>query len=203
MRTRSTMATAIAVALALMALADLRPAAAQPMQFQTSSKVSCWEDTAGFSANLQPLTPPGSVSPVNFSRPSEAANFTLVIFGLDGASVTLQGQDSTFRPTAANPFSESTFTCAGTFVFDPVTQRITVTTTSCTFQDTLPSPGSGTITGGVILYQATEGIALQLTAPHPPVVETVNVTTGPNAPYSYQRVCARAGTGGESLGHFP
>jgi len=189
---------ATAVALSLAGLAGGKPAAAQPFLFQSSTKLSCWEDTAGFDVNMQPIPLTGPASPVNFSHPTESSHFVLITFNADG-TVAIQGQASTIRPTATNVFAESTFNCTGTAAFNPSTLTVTVTTTSCTFQDTLPAASTGTTSGSQAIYKVTQGIGLQVTAAHPPSVETVSVVTGPNAPFSFQRICTSAGSAGELL----
>ncbi len=200
MRPRSILATAIG--LSLVALAG--QSQAQSVQFQGSVQSTCWEDTAGFDASLQPnplpvSPPPGST---NFLRRSHSADFT--VYTLDAAlNISSTGNHSHIR-SGGTSFVESTSTCSGSFVINTLPGRDPnlidnldlVTSSSCTFQDTVPSGASGTVTGIHTILQLTQGIdLLMVSAQHPPSIETVNVTNNPGGqPYSYQRLCERAGS---------
>jgi hypothetical protein len=65
------------------------------------------------------------------------------------------------------------------------------TTSTCTFDNTIGGSSTGTISSHA-LYQLA-GTTLVRIDPPTPIVETVNVQTGPNAPFSYQRLCASSG----------
>ena len=186
----SIMATVIA--LSLVALAGESQADQTSIQFKASDQHTCWEDTAGFDANLQPNPLPANPPPgsINFIRQTHGADFSVLTFNADG-TFTSQGTTSTIRSNTS--FGESTFSCSGTFAVQP---NLSVTTNpACTFQNTVPSGDHGTITGGASLLQVTQGIELlMLSSLHPPVIETVNVTVPDGTPFTFQRLCTRAGS---------
>jgi hypothetical protein len=68
------------------------------------------------------------------------------------------------------------------------------TSSSCTFQDTIPNTDSGTITNIHGVLQLTPDSKLVHFGPHPPIVETVNVTVSGGGPFTFFRLCTRAGT---------
>jgi hypothetical protein len=183
----------IAVALSIAAVAS--PAHAQSVQFQASVQRTCVEDTAGFDANLQPNPLPANppAGSTNFIRQTSGADFTMYTFNGDGTFST-QGTSTNIRTN--NTVGESTFNCTGTF---SVNAGLSLSTSaSCTFQDSIPNMDSGTVTGSSSMIQITQGInLLMISSSLPPTVETVNVTVPGGNPFSYQRVCTRAGSAGQ------
>jgi hypothetical protein len=182
------------IALACAAVAGPSVGFAQTFTFTSSTQVTCWEDTEGFDANLQPIPVP-SPPPmgVHFMRRSHALRSGTWTFNLNG-TVTEQTQSSTTRAvTSGTFFSESQAACSGAWSFNGANQTIT-TNIACNFQETVPAPEAGTITGIQAVFQLTQGQQLVHSGPHPPVIETVNVTASPSGPFTYARLCERAGT---------
>jgi hypothetical protein len=186
------------IALSSVVLADRNPAFAQSFAFVSFTQATCWEDTEGFDANLQPIpVPTPTPAGTHFMRRSHGVNTGTTTFHTDG-TFTSQAQTSSIRTSGNTLFGESQSTCAGTFVFNPANQTLT-TSSSCTFQDTIPNTDSGTITNIHGVLQLTPDSKLVHFGPHPPVVETVNVTVSGGGPFTFFRLCTRAGT--ETLLH--
>jgi hypothetical protein len=188
------LATLVAAALSIVSLAT--PAHAQSVQFQASIQRTCLEDTAGFDANLQPNPLPANPPPgsVNFIRRTHTSELYVLTFNADG-SFTSQGSTTTIRSN--NSVGESTFSCAGTFAVNADLSVDTTITPACPFQEA--NGESGTVAGGGSHLKVAQGIGhLLISSPHPPHVETVNVTTNPGgSPFSFERVCGRSGSAGQ------
>ena len=182
------------IALACAALAGPSAAFAQTFTFTSSTQVTCWEDTEGFDANLQPIPVP-SPPPmgVHFMRRSHGVTAGTTTFNLNG-TVTQLTQSSTIRAvTSGTFFADTQSACSGAWSFNGANQTIT-TNTACNFQETVPSNDAGSTTGIQSVFQLTQGTQLVHIGPHPPVVETVNVATSASGPFTYTRVCERAET---------
>jgi hypothetical protein len=183
-----------AIALACAALAGPSVVFAQTFTFTSSTQVTCWEDTEGFDANLQPIPVP-SPPPmgVHFMRRSHGVVTGTTTFNLNG-TVTQATQSSTTRAvTTGTFFAESQSACSGSWSFNGANQTLT-TNTACNFQGTIPDSDTGSITGIQAVYQLTQGEQLVHSGPHPPTIETVNVTVSASGPFVYTRLCERAGT---------
>lgn len=167
---------------------------AETFKFVGTGFRSCWEDTEGFTAppDLQPIPlPAGNPPGTHFLRLTTQSNSSTVIFNTDG-TVTSTGVISTsIRNTTTGRVGVSEVTCQATWTLDATTQRVS-TSGTCQFANTIGGASTGTSTSQA-LYQIT-GTTLVRIDPPTPVVETVNVLTGPGAPFSYQRVCANTGS---------
>jgi hypothetical protein len=180
------------IALSAVVLAGRSPAFAQSFTFVSLAQVTCWDDTEGFDVNLQPLpVPTPTPAGTHFMRRTHAVNTGTSTFHSDG-TFTSQGQASSIR-SSGTLFGETQSTCTGTFVFNPANQTLT-TSSSCTFQDTIPNTDSGTITNIHGVLQLTPDAKLVHSGPHPPVVETVNVNVSGGGSFAFSRLCTRAGT---------
>jgi hypothetical protein len=182
------------IALACAALAGPSVGFAQTFTFTSSTQVTCWEDTEGFDANLQPIPVP-SPPPmgVHFMRRSHKLASGTTTFNLNGTVTQLTQSSTIHASTSGTLFAESHSACSGSWSFNGANQTIT-TNTACNFQDTIPTAETGSITGIQGVFQLTQGQQLVHSGPHPPVIETVNVTASPSGPFTYARLCERAGT---------
>src|SRR5713101_4465063 len=133
------------IALSSVVLAAGSPAFAQSFTFAFSTQSTCWEDTEGFDMNFQPIpVPTPTPAGTHFLRRSHAVNTGTTTFRQDG-TFTTQNQTSTIHTGGNTSFSQSASTCNGTFSFNPTDLTLN-TSSSCTFQDTIPSTDSGTTT---------------------------------------------------------
>jgi hypothetical protein len=155
---------------------------------------SCWEDTEGFTPapDLQPNPlPAGNPPGTHFVRLTTIASSQTVTFNSDGSTSSSDNLSTSIRNTATSRIGVSNVTCNGTWTFDQATQRI-ATTGTCNFTNTIGGSSTGTLTSHSIYRLA--GTTLVRIDPDTPIVETVDVLTGPGAPFSYQRVCGSSGT---------
>ena len=97
---------------------------------------------------------------------------------------------TSIRNTTTSRVGVSEVACNGTWTLDAATGRV-ATTSACNFTNTIGGSSTGTSTSHALYRLA--GTTLIRIEPATPVVETINVLTGPNAPYSYQRVCTVSG----------
>jgi hypothetical protein len=182
----------IAVTLSYVVMANTSPAFAQSFTFVSSTHATCWEDTEGFDANLQPKpvpTPPPAGA--HFLRLTDAVTTGTSTYSVDG-SFTTQDQTSSIRSSGNTLVGQSHSTCTGTFTFNAADQTLH-TSSSCTFQDTIPNADTGTVTGIQGVLQLTPNQQLVHSGPNPPVVETVNVNPAGGGSFTFFRVCTRAG----------
>jgi hypothetical protein len=168
-------------------------AGAESFTFTGTTFRSCWEDTEGFTAppDLQPIPLPGGTPPgTHFLRLTTGSNSGTVTLNTDG-TVTTTSQSTTIRNTTTSRVGVSEVTCNGTWTFDPAALRLE-TTGQCNFANTIGGANTGT-TPLNVSYRLV-GTTLVRVEPATPPIETVNVLTGANAPFSYQRLCAVSGT---------
>jgi hypothetical protein len=168
------------------------PASAQSFTFISSTHATCWEDTEGFDASLQPKPVPNPPpAGTHFLRFTDAVTTGTSTFNVDG-SFTAQDQTSSIRSSGNALFGHSHSTCNGTFTFNASDQTLH-TSSSCTFQDTIPNADTGTVTGIQGVLQLTPNQQLVHSGPNPPVVETVSVNVASGGSFTFFRVCTRAG----------
>jgi hypothetical protein len=185
----SALLAALAVGLAILPA----PVSAETITFVGSSFRSCWEDTEGFTSppDLQPNPLPGGTPPgTHFLRLTTSTNAGTTIFDTNGTVTSTDSTTTSIRNTTTGRVNVSQVDCTGTWSLDPATLRVS-TDSTCSFENTIGGASTGTTTSQA-LYQLA-GTTLVRINPPTPVVETVNVLTGPGAPFSYQRVCAASG----------
>ena len=169
-------------------------AGAETFKFMGTTFRSCWEDTEGFTAppDLQPIPlPSGNPPGTHFLRLTTQSNSGTTAFNSDG---TVTGSDITstsVRNTTTSRIGVSKVNCSGTWTLDPVTMQVS-TSSTCDFTNTVGGTTTGTTTSHG-LYQLA-GTTLIRIDPPTPFVEKLDVLTGPNTPFSYQRVCTVSGT---------
>lgn len=169
-------------------------AGAETFKFVGTTFRSCWEDTEGFTAppDLQPIPlPPGNPAGTHFLRLTTQSSSGTTIFNTDGTVTSTDITSTTIRNTTTSRVGVSEVACNGTWTLDAPTQQVG-TTSTCNFTNTIGGSSTGTVSSHVIYRLA--GTTLVRVDPATPVVETVNVLTGPGAPFSYQRVCSFSGT---------
>jgi hypothetical protein len=125
-------------------------------------------------------------------RRSHAVVTGTTTFNLNG-TVTQLTQSSSIRTSNTGNFAESQSACSGSWSFNGANQTLT-TNTACNFQEIIPGTDTGSITGIQAVLQLTAGEQLVHSGPHPPTIETVNVATSASGPFTYSRLCERAGT---------
>lgn len=195
------------IALSSVVLAAGSQAFAQSFTFAFSNQTTCWDDTEGFDANFQPIpVPTPTPAGTHFVRRSHSVNTGTTTFRADG-TLTTQNQSSTINTGGNTSFGQTASMCNGTFVFNPANQTLT-TSSSCNFQDSLPSTDSGTTTNIHRAFQLTPDNAvtvvggvpqlspdtqLQQVNVHPPFVETVQVNLAGGGTLTYSRICTHAG----------
>lgn len=186
--------SALLVALGLSVAALPAVAAAETFKFVGTTFRSCWEDTEGFTAppDLQPIPlPSGNPPGTHFLRLTTSSNSGTTVFNTDGTLTSTDVNSTTIRNTTTSRVGVSEVACQGTWILDAAAQRIN-TTSTCNFTNTVGGTSTGTSTSHAS-YRLSDAILVRVN-PAVPVVETVNVLTGPGAPFSYQRVCATSGT---------
>jgi hypothetical protein len=188
-RLRFAALTALALSVAVLpAVAD-----AETVKFVGTSFRACWEDTEGFTAppDLQPIPLPSGTPPgTHFLRLTTQSNSGTTIFNTDGTVTSTDLISTSIRNTTTSRVGVSELTCNGTWTLDAAAGRV-ATTSTCDFTNTVGGASTGTVTAHSFYRLA--GTTLIRVDPATPVVETVNVLTGPGAPYSYQRACTVSG----------
>ena len=154
---------------------------------------ACWEDTEGFTAppDLQPNPlPSGNPLGTHFVRLITQANSGTTVFNTDGTVTSTDIISTSIRNTTTSRVGVSEVACNGTWTLDGAAGRV-ATTSTCDFTNTIGGASTGNSTSHALYRLA--GTTLIRIDPATPVVETVNVLTGPGAPFSYQRVCTVSG----------
>jgi hypothetical protein len=188
----------IAVALAALGLSlVVLPVSAGAATFTLvgTTARSCWEDTEGFTAppDLQPNPlPAGSPPGTHFLRMTNHSTSSTVVLDTNGTVIVTDTITATIRNTTSGRVGGSQATCSGNWTFDAGTQRLT-TTTTCNVTDLVGDSNTATIVATQAVYRLAGTILVRLETAPPPV-ETINVLTGPGAPFTYQRVCGASGT---------
>jgi hypothetical protein len=169
-------------------------ASADTIKFVGSGFRSCWEDTEGFTSppDLQPIPLPGGTPPgTHFIRMTTFSTSSTTVFDTDGTVTSTDATSTVIRNTTTSRVGVSQIDCTGTWTIDPAALQVS-TVSTCTFENTIGGANTGTLTSHALYRLA--GTTLVRLDPPTPVVETVDVQTGPNAPFSYQRVCASSGS---------
>jgi hypothetical protein len=183
----------VAGLLAGMVMAAATAVSAETIRFTGSGFRACWEDTEGFTSppDLQPNPLPGGTPPgTHFVRFTTFTSSGTTVFDTNGTLTSTDLTSTSIRNTTTSRVGVSQIDCTGTWTLDAATLRVS-TASTCTFENTIGGSNTGTLTSHA-LYQIA-GATLVRIDPPTPVVETVTVETGPNAPFSYQRVCATSG----------
>jgi hypothetical protein len=184
----------IGLTLILMLLIGLSAqlAVADGFTFASTAFSSCWEDTEGFDANLQPKPIPSPTpAGTHFAQLTMKTDTGQVVLNLDG-TVT-----STFTTTnlhdvgvGNNQFSISHSTCPGTWTFDPATQTLH-TQYTCTFTSTTGSTGTVPGQGGIYRLAGTTLVGI---GQDPPRIDVIHVDqNGASAAFDIQRICNHSG----------
>jgi hypothetical protein len=184
----------LALMLALLA-AGVQSASAASFTFADTTFRSCWEDTEGFDANLQPRPLPSPLpAGTHFIRLTTSSDTGDFILNLDGTFTSTTINTNIRNVGVGNgQVGVSHSTCNGTWTFDAGSQTLN-TQATCTFTNTTGGTNTGTVTGGASVYQLAGTILVRI-GPDPPPVATVHVDqNGPTAAFDYQRVCSHSTT---------